>query len=266
VVLAEAAGLSDVPPELLAPGALPGPWAGERLRLAELEAYFAGGKVVQVPREGYEEAMVIPRAAPEALHQAVAAAVQQGKLWLLAGAGSVWREAVLPGLLSGEAELLAPPAALHPASLLPDQLPAAWAGESTTGRALLEALSAKAGRPLPWPLVGEAISTALQARILERPAESGPWPCDLAGAALVLLRVPSQEPQPTHVPVPRPVPPPTSVHSSPRLRHDQVGQPLPRVDAVDRHHVRVDRPRRPWPRGRSGGGPPGCWPGAATGP
>src|SRR5262249_52350616 len=31
---------------------------------------------------------------------------------------------------------------------------AAWSGEETTGRALLEALSAKDGQPLPWTLVG----------------------------------------------------------------------------------------------------------------
>jgi hypothetical protein len=205
VVLPEAAELSDLPGDLLAPGALPGLWVGERLTLRDVEAYFSGGRVIQVKREGYEEPMTIPKAGAEVVRSAVAAAVQQGKLWLLAGAGSVWREAVLPGLLTDDAELLGPPTPIRPAGLLPDELPGAWADGGATGRSLLDALSA-GGAPLPWQLVGEAISAAMQARLLERSADSGPWPCDLAGAGSVRLRVAAKRP-PAPVPGPGPTTP-----------------------------------------------------------
>jgi hypothetical protein len=214
LVLSEAAELSDVPLEVLELGKLPELWSGERLRLAELEAYFAGGKVVQLQGDGYVEPMTIPRANPETVRAAVAAAVQQGKLWLLAGAGSIWREPILPGVLAGNAELLAPPTPIPPASLLPPVLPAAWTGEVATGQALLEARSAADGRRQPWPLLSDAINAALQMRILERSPDSGPWPCDLEGARNVRLRVPAEAPPPIHVPVPPPVVTPPSIRSA----------------------------------------------------
>jgi hypothetical protein len=211
VVLPDDAELAEVPAELLEPGVLPELWTGQRLRLSDLEAYFIGGKVVQVKHETHEEPMIIPKANPLVVRAAAESAVQQGKLWLLAGAASIWREAVLSGVLTGDADLLPPPKPIHPAALLADALPAAWSGGQTTGRALLDGLSAAAGDPLPWPLVGEAISAAIQARMLERSVDSGPWPCDLAGAAAVRLRVPS----PHHLPpIVGPISPPVAPASS----------------------------------------------------
>ena len=208
VVLPEAAELSELPADLLLPGTLPELWPeGQRLRLAAAgKSYFVGGHVVKVKYETHEEEPAddrLPKAAPATVQAAVAAAVQQGRLWLLAGAGSIWGETVLPGLLTGTAELLSPPDPIQPAVLLPEKLPGAWSSGVTTGRALLDVLSAAAGLSLPWPLVGTAISAAIQGRLLERSEDSGPWPCDLAGAGLVRLRRPASRPQPPiHVPAP----------------------------------------------------------------
>jgi hypothetical protein len=68
------------------------------------------------------------------------------------------------------------------------------------------ALSNKAGKTLPWTSIREAIDGAFRARLLERTLDSGPWPCDYAGAQTVKLRLPSAPPPPPspHPPIPKP--------------------------------------------------------------
>jgi hypothetical protein len=51
VVLPDAAELSELPDALLQPQALPGLWSEDSLTVQALRAYFAGGHVVQVPRQ-----------------------------------------------------------------------------------------------------------------------------------------------------------------------------------------------------------------------
>jgi len=51
-------------------------------------------------------------------------------------------------------------------------------------------------------VVRDAIDGAIRARLLERTADSGPWPCPLSGAGAVKLQ------RPQNVPVPPPPPPP----------------------------------------------------------
>jgi hypothetical protein len=196
VVLPEAAELKDLPPALLLPQALPGLWSGDSLPVQALRDYFAGGRTVQVPRQGYEEPMLVPRAAPGAVEAAVNAAVEAGKLCLSAGGVSLCGEPVPAGVLSEQAALQPPPAPIPPSDLLPAQLPAAWAGEGTTAATLADALSAKAGRPLPWHTVRAALTAAFQTRLVVRSVDSGPWPCDWAGAAAVRVRLPGQKPPP----------------------------------------------------------------------
>jgi hypothetical protein len=191
----EAAELTELPPPLLLPGALPGLWPGEEVRVGAVRAYFGGGHVVQLPRQGFEEPVPIPKADRGVVEAALGKAVEQGQLWLIAGAASLCGEAVPAGVPADDARLLAPPPALPATEVLPAQLPAAWGGgEATTALAILEGLSQKAGKPLPWPLVRAALNAAFQTRLLERAVNSGPWPCDLAGAAHVRVRVPSKDP------------------------------------------------------------------------
>jgi hypothetical protein len=204
VVLPDAAELSDLPAVLLQPQALPGLWSGEGLPVQALRDYFAGGRVVQVARQGYEEPVVIPRATSGVVEAAVVAAVEAGKLCLTAGAASLCGEAVPPGLLATGTTLQAPPAPLPPSDLLPAQVPAAWSGEATTATALADALSAKAGKPLPWNTVRAALNGAFQTRLLERAVDSGPWPCDRAGASSVRVQLPGKYPPPPPPPLPRP--------------------------------------------------------------
>jgi hypothetical protein len=194
VVLPETAELATVPPSLLVPQALPGLWTGDKLAVGTLIAYFAGGHVVQVDREGYQEPVTIPKADRAVVEKAVGDAVQSGHLWLAAGQASLWGEPVPPGVISDDGTLSQSPAPIPVANILPDQLPEAWRDGGTTAAALANALSQKAGYTLPWPAVRTAIDSAIRARMLERAVDSGPWPCEFAGAADVRLCLPGKKP------------------------------------------------------------------------
>lgn len=190
VVLPQAATLSDVAPPLLVPGTLPGLWEKAKLSVAELAAYFAGGRVVKVPREGYEEPFVVPKAERAVIDDAVRAAVCEGRLWLTSGPASILGEDIPAGLLTNDALLQAPPAPVSATEVTPDGLPEAWTGKETTALTVAVALSKKAGQTLPWAVVREALDGAFRAGLLQRALDSGPWPCDCAGAQAVKIRRP----------------------------------------------------------------------------
>lgn len=194
VILPEAAVLTELSPELLAPSALPGLWPADgkdgELTLKALRDYFSGSHVVKLKREGYEEPLLIPKAETETIESAVSAAVKNGKLWLTAGPASILAEEIPAGLLTDEARLQAPPPAISTTELLARNLPEAWKDGSTDAQALANALSQKAGKTLPWATVREAVDGALRARLLEREIETGAWPCNYADAQQVRLREP----------------------------------------------------------------------------
>ncbi|MBI4318932.1 MAG: hypothetical protein HY675_10605 [Chloroflexi bacterium] len=201
LVLPEAAAITDLAPSLLVPGVLPGLWDGQDSPLKDVLTYFRCGHVVKVQRAGYEEPVIIPRADREVVETAVEAAIKAGKLWLTSGPASILSEDVPAGLLADEAILQAPPRAISALEVASEALPEAWKGNITTALEIAVALSNKLGKNLPWATVRDAIDGAIRARLLERTIDSGPWPCDYAGARLVKLQVPS-------VVVPPPPPPP----------------------------------------------------------
>jgi hypothetical protein len=206
VVLPEEATLSELSPALLVPGVLPGLWMTPEIALKDLYGYFAGGHVVRVKKEGYEEPVTIPKAEADVLEAAVGVAVQGGRLWLTFGPASILSEEIPAGLLAPEARLQAPPKPVPVTEVLPDRLPEAWSGGAITVLALSAALSQRAGKPLPWATLREVIDAALRLRWLERTPDSGPWPCDYAGAQAVRLRIPTERP---------PVPPPLTMADKP---------------------------------------------------
>jgi len=107
------------------------------------------------------------------------------------------------GVLTPSAQLLAPLPPISVDQLMPDAVPDAWKEGQATAYALSVALSAKVGRPLPWTVVRRVIDDALKARWIEKASESLAWPCDMAGAAKALLRVPKaggEEPKPDERP------------------------------------------------------------------
>ena len=206
VVLPEAAELTSLDPALLQPGALPGLWldgsgkavtgtpspdsAVAPLSLAAVNAYFAGGTVIQVPRGGFDQAQVVPKAAPTAIEDAMRSAVAAGTLWLTTATAGYCKEELPAGALDPASTLRRPPAPIGYAALLPDNLKDAWPGEVTTVAAIAAALSTQAGSPLPWSLIRRSLGDAFNARVLERTADSREWPGDASDAPYVKVRIP----------------------------------------------------------------------------
>ena len=198
LVLPEFATLSELPPNLLKHQELPGLWLSDEITLQNLYDYFAGGHVVNIPKEGYEEPLSIPKCEPADVDAAVSQAVEQGTLWLTSGPASILNEAVPPGVLSASVSLRPPPAPISVQDLTDTALPEIWQDRKTNALALATALSNKQGLNLPWHTVKTAINGAIQAKWIKLSDDRAPWPCEFAGAQNVLLEIPPE----IHDPVP----------------------------------------------------------------
>jgi hypothetical protein len=196
VVLPEAATLMALAPALFTPSVLPGLWETPEVTFADVCAYFSGGRVVKLQREGYDEPVTIPKAERAVIEAAVHAAVRDGTLWLTAGPASICGEEIPTGVLTDDARLQGPPSSIPAMEVLPENLPEAWSEDTTTALTIAVALSKKMGKTLPWMTVQKAIDGACRARFLERTPDSGSWPCDFTRAPSVKLRVPREEPLP----------------------------------------------------------------------
>ncbi len=200
VVLPEAAELAEVSGELLAPGRLPSLWNAGSVSFGDICNYFSGGFVVKIDKGGYEEPVTVPKASRDALAGALAEAVKQGKLWLTSGQASILSEDIPAGLLTDDARLQSPPPPIPATDLTPANMPDVRTDGATTALAVAIALSKKAGINLPWATVRDAIDGAIRARLIELALDSAPWPCDLAGAQNVKLRVAAGAKRPDDVP------------------------------------------------------------------
>jgi hypothetical protein len=220
VVLPEAATLAEISPGLLSPQILPALWTGQSIEAKDIFDYFAGGKVIKVQRDGYEEPVAIPKAEKGAVEVAIENAVREGRLWMTSGPASVFAEEIPTGLLNGDSQLHPPPDAISPMAIVPDVLSDAWSNGNATALSISVALSKKAGKPLPWATVRDAIDGAIRTRILDRTEDSGPWPSDYSAAKSVRLRIPLDVP-PTSPPLPPP-PKPGVLVARADLRSNQI--------------------------------------------
>jgi hypothetical protein len=234
VVLPQAATLSDIPMALLSPQVLPGLWKQSAITVKDVVGYFSGGNVIQVPRDGYEEPVVIPKVDRAMVEQAIQSAVKEGRLWLTIGPASIFAEEIPVGLLNDDAQLQRPPDAISPMALVPDVLSEAWSGGAATALALSVGLSTKAGKALPWATVKDAIDAGLRSRILERSESSGGWPCDYAASKAVVLRVPQQTPTPPPSPQPTPAPKPGTRIARAELRPAQIQDLADQISEITR--------------------------------
>lgn len=191
-VLTDNAELEELNPALLEKGRLPGLWISDAITLGDLYAYFAGGHTImrRVPGTQFEEPITVPKTDPKAIKVAVAQAVEQGRLWLISGAASMWQEQPPAIVFTEKATLYEPPAEIPPANLLPEVLPAAWSDGSTSARAIYDALQAEREVRLPWTLVAHAVSDALKARVLEPEGAVIAWPLGLDEADSTRFRLP----------------------------------------------------------------------------
>ena len=200
VVLSDAATLTEMDHQLMAPGKLPALWEKEPISLADLGVYFSGKHFVEVDKGGYTENLLIPAATPQAIADATASAVKSGRVWLVNGMISVLSEDVPPGFINESAQLFSPPLPVASVDVLPAQLATAWQGDESNAHLIHAALSAKSGKPLPWSRVAHALDEAFRLGLIERTLDSGVWPCDLGGASAVKVRVrksEAKEPAPT---------------------------------------------------------------------
>ncbi len=191
VLLPEAATLSELAPDLLDHQKLPGLWSAEEISVKVVIDYFAGGHTVTVPKEGYEETLVIPKCESSFVEDAVSQAVERGLVWLTNGPASILGEPVPAGVLSASATLQPPPDPITVDELMAELIPDAWKDGKTNALAISTALSTKRGKTLPWPAVQSAIDAGIRARWIELADDSASWPCDIAGAQHVVLQVPA---------------------------------------------------------------------------
>jgi hypothetical protein len=189
LVLPEKAELAELAAVLLAPKKLPELWSGDEITVKDVLDYFAGGKVVQIERSGYKEPMFVPQIGASTLEKAVAAAVENGILWLRSGPASILGEPIPAGVLTECAKLCAPPAAIAAVEILPENLPNAWKENEATGLSVATVLSVKAGKTLPWKTIRDVINGALQARFLELAEGTAAWPCDFPVAQMIKIKV-----------------------------------------------------------------------------
>ena len=203
VLLPEVATLSDLAPDLLAYQKLPGLWSAEEISVQDVYGYFAGGCTVNVPREGYEEEISIPKCEPADVEAAILQAVEQGLVWLTSGPASILKEPVPAGVLSAAAILRPPPERIDVDELMAKSIPDAWKDSKTNALAIATALSTKRGVNLPWSTVQTAIEDGIRARWIELSSGRAAWPCDLAGAQQVIFQVPATAREEPSAPKPR---------------------------------------------------------------
>ena len=190
VFLPEAVTLSELPAELLEPEKLPGLWREGGISVRDVCDYFAGGHTVTVPMDGYDETVTLPKCEPANVEAAVSQAVENGLVWLTNGPASILNEPVPAGVLGAAAMLHPPPERFEVHELMVEAIPDAWKDGETNALAVATALSARRGMNLPWFTVQSAIEDGIRARWIELGDGGGAWPCDLAGARHVILRVP----------------------------------------------------------------------------
>ncbi len=198
VVLPDKTKLTELEPRLLAPGALPELWPElckeTSLDMSTLSAYFSGEHLVSIEKGSYTEPQIVPALNEHALKESVTQAVASGHIWLVNGTISVFGEEPPAGFVNDQAALYPPPEPLNAADLLPEKIESAWSDEGTSAALIQAALSSKDGRPLPWPLVRDALDNGFRLGLFERTPDSALWPCDAGGASAIKIQVGAAKP------------------------------------------------------------------------
>ena len=144
VMLPESATLSDITPTLLRHEALPGLWPTAEITVQDTYHYFAGGRTVTVPMEGYDDIIPIPGCYLPQVDEAISQAVAQGLIWMTNGPASILGEPIPAGILAPSAVLRPPPEPIAVSELMAQEIPDAWKDDKTNALAILTALSAQA--------------------------------------------------------------------------------------------------------------------------
>ena len=234
VVLPDTAQLESLDAALLSPGQLPSLWTDDgRLHVRDLLAYFSGDHVVIVPKQGYDEALAVPACPAEVVYEVVREAVEAGALWLVNGPSSCWKDEIPLGVLDEDAVLRSPPALVPVQELTEEALPGAWADGETNGVAIERALSHQRGESVPWGLVRESLSAAVNSRWLE--VVSGGAAGGYVAAGTWRLKRPKASPPPVETQQEPPSAPTTALdttqlvelaHAAPKMLEASAGHGL----------------------------------------
>lgn len=204
ILMPSAAALTELAPDLLAYQQLPELWPAEEISVGDVLNYFAGGHEITVPMDGYSDTFIIPKCEAATVEASIGEAVVRGHLWLTNGPASVLGEPVPAGVLASTATLQPPPDPITVDEMTKESIPDAWRDDKANALAISTAMSAKRGKTLPWPFVRDAISKALRSQWFELTDDSDAWPCEIAAAQHVVLRVPDGRPGPGPEPAPKP--------------------------------------------------------------
>ncbi len=203
------AALSKVHASTVLPTALQGLWpSGEApAKLSEVCSWFDGAHAFdEIVQPGYPpEKRAIPKADYKVVHQAVAAAVGRGELWLVFGNESVLGEKPTDLQLDADACLYRAPTRLRAMDLLPGALAAAWGGtpSTTTVGKLYAELKSQKGKPWPTKQFIDVLNEAVNQGVLAR-VTAGPEFTSVNADSGRELKLPA-----AGTPVPPPPPPPS---------------------------------------------------------
>ncbi|MCE5296808.1 MAG: hypothetical protein LLG16_06880 [Euryarchaeota archaeon] len=178
LVLPQFAELTSIRSSILTKDELPGMWLKEEISLKDVKDLFDGTRTINVPRTGFEDTMLIPRAPPVVVESAVKEAVETGHIWILSGPATLLEQEVPLGLLSDDARLRQPPEPIKTLDIVPPNLQEAWKDGQASAYSIGLFLSKKYRINLPWKTVKEAIEGAARVRLIEVLPGSASWPCD----------------------------------------------------------------------------------------
>jgi hypothetical protein len=219
--LPSSAAIDRLPALAVLPESLGGLWPSDDspVMLSTLCGWFDGTHEFEETQQGVVEKHPLPKVDYKAVHQAVAEAVEQGKLWLVFGNDSVLGEKPSAIQLDPSASIRRPPQPLRSLDLLPAALPDAWSGETppkTTVGGIYASL--KTLRSVPWPSKQfvEVINGALNQGVMLRSSGSGEIKSVSADGAVAITL-------PAHLPPPPPPPPPSGGGRTSTAIHVEVG-------------------------------------------
>lgn len=187
----KAAELSSLAPAMMVPGALQGLGAAGRIEISELISYFSGSHTIDIAEEDWTISRAIPKCGESTILDAIAQAVESGLIWVISGPASIWKEKPPVGVINKMASILTKPDPIAVADILPETLPEAWTGDQATALSIQQALSrAKGLGPLPWPLVADVVTGALNNRYIEQVPGPIDWPCEPHQAGALQIQLP----------------------------------------------------------------------------
>lgn len=193
VWLPETAKLETISPSLILPDSCLPLWNdnNDEITVMTVLELFSGNKLITKQMNGYEEQIPVPYANPDAVYRAIEESVENGKLWFLNDTFSIYNEKLPKEAMSDSAKLRRPPLSINGFAVTPENLSDAWRESTSTVKIIGDALSQQKGIKLPWVIIKNAITSAINTKCIEIDPSGSPWPCDSVSSENVKVKIPS---------------------------------------------------------------------------